>query len=115
MEIKSQPQNEINTIANLKTSENENVKLICQELKNICTVSYQLITPKISLKMIRKKKIIQQKNNNDPSKKETSTKQNKKSIQNQFDDTKEQLESKIALINELQTKLLFLKLMISKM
>ncbi|CAD8093660.1 unnamed protein product [Paramecium sonneborni] len=114
MEIKSQLQNEIKTNEELKTSENEKIEFICKELKNICTVSYLLVIPKISSKMIQKKKIIQQKRNNDHSKNESSMNQNRKTNQNYLDDFQENLESKINLINDLESKLLYLKTMISK-
>ncbi|CAD8186950.1 unnamed protein product [Paramecium pentaurelia] len=115
MQITSPTSKAIQTNLEPKNSENQNIEFICQELKNICTVSYQLISPKISQKPIKKKKIIKKVNKNDISKQEIGEEQNNQSITNYLLDTQEELKCKIVLIDDLQQKLLFLKMMISKM
>ncbi|CAD8181357.1 unnamed protein product [Paramecium pentaurelia] len=118
MQITSQAYQTISTIFQENTSEIQNIEFICQELKTICTVSYQLISPKIQQKSIRKKKIknnLQQENKYSESKKVTNQIQNNQTIQKQSIDSQEELESKITLIDSLQQQLLYLKMMISKM
>ncbi|CAD8084107.1 unnamed protein product [Paramecium primaurelia] len=115
MQITNPTSKAIQTNLEPNNSENQNIEFICQELKNICTVSYQLIYPKISQKPIKKKKIIKKKNKNDISKQEIGEEQNNQSITNCLLDTQEELKCKIVLIDDLQQKLLFLKMMISKM
>ncbi|CAD8186538.1 unnamed protein product [Paramecium octaurelia] len=115
MQISSPSMKAINTNLEPKNSENQNIEFICQELKTICTVSYQLISPKSSQKPIKRRKLIKKVNSKGISKQRKGEKQNKQSIQNCLIDTKEELKYKIALVNDLQSQLLYLKMMISKM
>ncbi|CAK87374.1 unnamed protein product (macronuclear) [Paramecium tetraurelia] len=114
MQIASPSSKAIYANLELKNSESQNIEFICQELKTICTVSYQLISPKISQKPIKMKKLIKKVKKNGISKQGKREKQNKQSIHCLID-AKEELKYKIALVNDLQSQLLYLKMMISKM
>ncbi|CAK89751.1 unnamed protein product (macronuclear) [Paramecium tetraurelia] len=118
MQIKTEPSEATTTILQQKASENQNIEFVCQELQNICAISYQLISPNNQQRSIRKKIIKtnrKQTNKSRESKKQTNEKQSQQTIQNLIIETEEELQLKITLIDDLQSKLLHLKTMLFKL
>ncbi|CAD8152262.1 unnamed protein product [Paramecium octaurelia] len=118
MQIKTEPSEATTTILPQKASENQNFEFICQELLKICTVSYQIISPEIQQRSIRKKKIktnFKQVSKSRESKIQANGRQSHQTIQNLIIETEEELQSKITLIDDLQSKLLHLNTMLFKM
>ncbi|CAD8169021.1 unnamed protein product [Paramecium pentaurelia] len=103
-----------NSNLDFSMTENQKFESICQQLKNICTVSQQLLAPKLRQKRIRKKRVMKKLYKNQNSEKVSSDIQPKKTILNYFEVSRNELEEKIALISGLQQQIQQIKLMMSQ-
>ncbi|CAD8111079.1 unnamed protein product [Paramecium sonneborni] len=103
-----------NSVIDLSLTEKEKIKSICQQLKNICTVSQKLLTPQLTQKRIRKQRVLKKMLKNHTLEKQSSDIQPKKTNPNYFEVFRNELEEKIALISGLQQWIQQLKLTMSQ-
>ncbi|CAK90405.1 unnamed protein product (macronuclear) [Paramecium tetraurelia] len=98
----------------LSLTENQKIESICQQLKNICTVSSKLLTPQPIYKRIKKQRVLKKMSKTQSSEEESCEIQQKKRTPNCSELSRKELEEKIALINGLQQQIQQLKCMMSQ-
>ncbi|CAD8177082.1 unnamed protein product [Paramecium octaurelia] len=104
----------INSVQELCLTENEKIESICQQLKNICTVSQMLLTPQPIYKRIKKQRVLKKMSKTQSSEEDSCDIQQKKMIPNCSELSRNELEEKIALIDGLQQQIQQLKCMMSQ-
>ncbi|CAD8080167.1 unnamed protein product [Paramecium primaurelia] len=103
-----------NSVLELCMTENQKIESICQQLKNICTVSQKLLTPQQTQKRIRKLKVLKKVSKNQDYFQESFDIEPKKTILNYSEVSRNELEEKIALISGLQQQIQQIKWMMSQ-